>query len=103
MNKRANSCSQNSTSQKAAERLEAAADESDYLDKANDDVYGRDEPYDPPPAPPQPPQPDTPEPEQKTEESSVDDQPDEPKSLKRKEPAEDETSPKRQCPEILIE
>ncbi|XP_063839416.1 ran-binding protein 3 isoform X1 [Ostrinia nubilalis] len=110
VNKRVGNCSQNSTSQKAAERLEAAADEAEYLDKANDDVYGREEtryddketteaPQDTPTtrleAPPQ----------RKTEpETSVDDTPDkETKSLKRKEPAEDETSPKRQCPEILIE
>lgn len=108
MNKRANNCAQNTTSQKAAERLEAAADESDYLDKANDDVYGREEPsYDKvdPPASDGAAETDRLEPEQqKTEESSVDEEPEkETKSLKRKEPAEDETSPKRQCPEIVIE
>lgn len=114
VNKRTNNCSTNSTSQKAAERLEAAADETEYLDKANDDMYGREEPsYDEPAPSDDAPQKETPpterleaEPQQKTEpESSVDDTDGdkEPKSLKRKEPAEDETSPKRQCPEILIE
>ncbi|KAL0840580.1 hypothetical protein ABMA28_015789 [Loxostege sticticalis] len=114
VNKRTNNCSTNSTSQKAAERLEAAADETEYLDKANDDMYGREKPsYDEPAPSDDAPQKETPpterleaEPQQKTEpESSVDDTDGdkEPKSLKRKEPAEDETSPKRQCPEILIE
>ena len=96
---------QNATSQKAAERLEAAADEEDYLEKADDDDIALDD--------------DVPDnelanndrlesdQEQKTEEheSNVDGMKVEKdsKSLKRKEPADDETSPKRQCPEILIE
>lgn len=115
--KRTNNCAQNTTSQKAAERLAAAEDdESDYLDKASDDAFPHEDEssYD-----------DKSsecvdgaedkitendrieaEPQQKTEDkSSVEatNEEKETKVLKRKEPAEDETSPKRQCPEIIIE
>lgn len=112
VSKRSNIGTQNANSQKAAERLEAAADEEDYLEKADDDEQddaaddiALDE--------------DVPDDElanndrlesdqeQKTEEheSNVDGMKVEKdsKALKRKEPANDETSPKRQCPEILIE
>lgn len=107
-----NTGSQNATSQKAAERLEAAADEEDYLGKPEDDEQddaaddiALDDDDDNEPANNERLEAD--HDEQKTEEheSNVDGmKPDkESKSLKRKEPAEDETSPKRQCPEILIE
>ncbi|KAJ8732201.1 hypothetical protein PYW08_014931 [Mythimna loreyi] len=103
--------SQNATSQKAAERLEAAADDEDYLEKADGDEQegAADEALDD----------DVQDNEiannerlesdheQKTEEheSNVDGMKldKDSKSLKRKEPADDETSPKRQCPEIVIE
>ncbi|XP_075970309.1 ran-binding protein 3 [Anticarsia gemmatalis] len=88
---------QNATSQKAAERLEADADDNDYLEKTDDVADNEPSTNDRLEA----------DPEHKTEEheSNVDGMKEdkESKSLKRKEPAEDETSPKRQCPEILIE
>ncbi|KAM3962978.1 ran-binding protein 3 [Aphomia sociella] len=118
VSKRTISCSQNTTSQKAAERLEAATDESEYLDKACDDDFPNDDDanYDDKPS-------DSNEtaldgstienerlemdPQNKTDSqtSNLDETSDEigTKSLKRKEPAEDEKSPKRQCPEIVIE
>ncbi|KAJ0180048.1 hypothetical protein K1T71_004639 [Dendrolimus kikuchii] len=113
-----NTCTQNSTSHKAAERLEADTDDSEYFDKPDEECA-----------------------EMKNNESSVHDIDDnakvddvdegeldknerletksptktedidfvdcpedkDSKSLKRKESAEEETSNKRQCPEIVIE
>ncbi|KAJ8732580.1 hypothetical protein PYW07_015179 [Mythimna separata] len=104
--------SQNATSQKAAERLEAAADDEDYDDKAdgdeqdsaNDDIALDDDAQDNEIANNERLESDQ---ELKTEEheSNVDGMKldKDSKSLKRKEPADDETSPKRQCPEIVIE
>lgn len=104
-------CAQNTSSQKAAERLEAATSEIEFLDKPGDDVssttddvdgagdnnadsedktdYMNDEAR-------------LQDTKQKTDgkETSVDT---DTKALKRKDPVEDETTPKRQCPEILIE
>jgi hypothetical protein len=99
VNKRPEAGEQHATSQRAAERLEAAAD-AEFLDKANDDLYGRDD--DAPDATDATDAPDAPD---TTDPTGPDGAraPDDAKSLKRKEPAEDETSPKRQCPEILIE
>lgn len=103
VSKRTNTSAQYSTSQKAAERLEADADDDEFIYKSADEPCGQDEP-------------DTncttdkenestendrlEQTEQKTEESNVDN---DTKALKRKEPAEDGTQSKRQCPEILIE
>lgn len=87
-------CAQNASSQQAAERLEA-----DYPDKP-DETGEPDKHTDPEPN-------DRLEPPKQTEEyqSNVDGmQADaQPKQLKRKEPIEDETSPKRQRPEIVTE
>ncbi|XP_072940260.1 uncharacterized protein RanBP3 [Epargyreus clarus] len=121
-----NTCKQNSTSQKAAERLEAATDENDFLDKPVSDTYNNDDDisYDD---------------EQQTSadgdankeeqndlaksnrldvdndektdeentllntESNESNEDKESKAIKRKEPIEDETASKRQCPEILID
>ncbi|CAB3243821.1 unnamed protein product [Arctia plantaginis] len=109
----ANTGTQNASSQKAAERLEADVDENDYLEKqdnksevkqaaagsavdedvgdsesSNNDRLQTDNVH-------------------KTDqhESNVDDikEDNEAKALKRKEPVGDESSPKRQCPEIFIE
>ncbi|XP_059048392.1 ran-binding protein 3 [Achroia grisella] len=117
VSKRTINCSQNTTSQKAAERLEAATDDIEYLDKGNDDVYSNDESnYDDKPSGSI----DTAmgskssdcerleaEPVEKTDKhnSNLDrtNEESDGKSLKRKEPADDETSHKRQCPEIVIE
>lgn len=103
-------CTQNVTSQKAAERLEADADDSEFLNKPEEDI---------------------PE-DENDDESAVDNDPEnnqennerlesarkleeyeshvdgmtedrELKTLKRKEPVEGEKSSKRQCPEIIIE
>ncbi|KOB65085.1 Ran-binding protein 3, partial [Operophtera brumata] len=87
-------CAQNASSQQAAERLEA-----DYPDKADDagepDKHTDHEPND------------RLEPPKQTEEyeSNVDGmlEEKEPIQLKRKEPIEDETSPKRQRPDIVTE
>lgn len=107
-----NTGSQNATSQKAAERLEAAADEEDYLEKAVhdepegavDDIALEHDAPDNELANYERLESDH---EQKTEEheSNVDGMKldKDSKSLKRKEPVDDETSPKRQCPDILIE
>ncbi|CAG9785223.1 unnamed protein product [Diatraea saccharalis] len=109
VNKRSSECAQNVTSQQAAERLEATADVSEYMDKADNETYGR-------------------APSENTVESIVDDSPspterlegtpvkdtdvtepddverkEDSKSLKRKESAEDETSSKRQRSEVLTE
>lgn len=81
VSKRTN-CSQNATSQRAAERLEAAADDDDFLDKQDDKAEPKDRLN-----------------EQKTDEESLVDN--DANSLKRKEPADDDTPQKRQCPEIL--
>ncbi|KAL4708408.1 hypothetical protein ACJJTC_019644 [Scirpophaga incertulas] len=96
-------CAQNAPSQEAAERLEAASD--DYLD--NDELYSRatsdkdrlnadtDEAQSAM---------DGPQSSVEDPEANVDEEDEkETKSLKRKEPAEHETSPKRQCSEQLIE
>lgn len=108
-----NAGSQNATSQKAAERLEAATDESDYLGKTDDANFEEkhsnvDSTIDD----------NVPDIEldsndrletnsdRKTEQDSNIDstqQDNDSNSLKRKEPAEDEISPKRQCPTILID
>lgn len=74
-------CRQHATSQAAAERLD-----SDYPDKApaDDDDVDNDV---------------TDAPQQEKENDEKEDT----KSLKRKEPVDDETSPKRQCPKILVE
>lgn len=106
-----NTVTQNVSSQKAAERLEADADENDYVENPDDVNYDE---------------------KQDAVDSALDDDQDnddlttndrlehtyktdehesnvdgmkeqETRSLKRKEPVGDETSPKRQCPEILIE
>nr|XP_021196244.2 ran-binding protein 3 isoform X1 [Helicoverpa armigera] len=106
-----NTGTQNATSQKAAERLEAAADDDDYLEKPEDE---QDDGADEIALDDDVPDSESPKNERleadldhKTEEheSNVDGmtQDKDSKSLKRKEPADDETSPKRQCPEILIE
>lgn len=111
VSKQPSTCAQNTNSQKAAERLEAATSETEFLDKPVDDVcsttddvdgggdknvddedktdYINDESR-------------LQDTKQKTDgkETSVDT---ETKALKRKDPVEDETTPKRQCPEILIE
>ncbi|XP_068630354.1 ran-binding protein 3-like [Battus philenor] len=116
--KRTINCKQNTTSQKAAERLEAAADDGDYPDKPDntfdddscfeedkqnselqEDKDGEQFPSDN--------RLET-DSENKTEEDTSQvyneiDEEKEPKVLKRKEPINDETSPKRQCPEILIQ
>lgn len=93
------------TSQQAAERLEAAADDdADYLDKTdsdtNKDTTDKSDSTD------QNERLDS-SPKHKTEEyeSNVDgmNADDDTRSLKRKEQLEDETSPKRQCPEITKE
>ncbi|CAH2075107.1 unnamed protein product, partial [Iphiclides podalirius] len=116
--KRTVSCNQNSTSQRAAERLEAATDDGDYMDK---DAYnGEDSCFEEGKQSLSEPQEDEggelapsdrleTESGQKTEEdkSHVNNEDNEEmekeKALKRKEPAEDEVTPKRQCPEILIQ
>lgn len=88
-----NQCVQNTTSQKAAERLEAdypdKTDETGEPEKHTDELNDRLE-----------------LPKQKTEEyeSNVDGMvEDKDNPLKRKEPTEDDTPPKRQRPEIVIE
>lgn len=111
-----NTGTQNATSQKAAERLEADTDDNDYYEKTDEANYEEkqdavDSAIDEDVA-------DNElanesasnqrlEGDHKTEEheSNVDGMKDEreSKALKRKEPADDETSPKRQCPQILIE
>ncbi|XP_048485133.1 ran-binding protein 3 [Plutella xylostella] len=74
-------CRQHATSQAAAERLD-----SDYPDKAPADEDDVDNDV-------------TDAPQQEKENDEKEDT----KSLKRKEPVDDETSPKRQCPKILVE
>lgn len=90
-----NQCAQNTTSQKAAERLEA-----DYSDKTEDTGEPGKHVHDEPNDRIEPPK-------QKTEEyeSNVDGmvQDNEANLLKRKEPAEGETSTKRQRAEIVSE
>lgn len=104
-------CAQNTNSQKAAERLEAATSETEFLDKpvdevcsTTDDVDGAgdknaddDDKTDYMNAEAR-----LQDTKQKTDvnETPVDT---DTKALKRKDPVEDETTPKRQCPEILIE
>lgn len=83
--KRAEPCKQSAPSRAAAERLDT-----DYLDKPTPDDY-EDEPFDE----------DT-SLEAEQLETNVDSK-DEAKALKRKEPVQEETSPKRQCPKIIVE
>lgn len=102
---------QNTNSQKAAERLEAATSETEFLDKPVDEVcnttddvdgagdknadgkdkkdYTNDEAR-------------LQDTKQKTDGKDTPVNTDT-KALKRKDPVEDETTPKRQCPEILID
>ncbi|XP_026751153.2 ran-binding protein 3-like isoform X2 [Galleria mellonella] len=118
VSKRTINCTQNTTSQKAAERLEAATDEIEYLDKANDDAFSNDDEtnYENKPSgskntASQSKSVDSQrlevDPEEKTDKHKTNldgtDEENETKSLKRKEPAEDEKSPKRQCPDIVVE
>lgn len=94
--KKAEPCKQNETSQEAAERLD-----NDYQDKPAPEDY-EDEPYDEEPTTAD--GKDTLHQEQI--ESNVDNtnqSKDETKMLKRKEPVDEETSPKRQCPKIIVE
>ncbi|CAH2992022.1 unnamed protein product [Chilo suppressalis] len=95
VNKRSRECAQNSTSQQAAERLEATADVSEYEDKGDADLYDNSQPTN-----------DRLEDSPRDETDSIevaDEQKGDAKSLKRKEPAVDETSPKRQCPDVIKE
>lgn len=104
-------CAQNTNSQKAAERLEAATSEIEFLDKPVDEVCSTTDDVDGAGDK-------TADEEDKTDyinaearlqdtkqktdgnETPVDT---DTKALKRKDPVENETTPKRQCPEILIE
>ncbi|XP_013134461.1 PREDICTED: ran-binding protein 3 [Papilio polytes] len=115
--KRTISCNQNVRSQRAAERLEAATDDADYPDKPDfnedDSCFEEDKQN-----LPELQQDEGGEPiisnrlenntEKKTDEEEsnvhikIDDE-NESNALKRKEPIENETSPKRQCPEIVIQ
>lgn len=111
VSKRTNTSAQNSTSQKAAERLEAAADDEEFVDKPSDELCSQDDPKPEPDANTADKQNTSTENErleqttQETDESHADNDTDEDKTkvLKRKEPAEEETQSKRQCPDILIE
>ncbi|XP_049865765.1 ran-binding protein 3 [Pectinophora gossypiella] len=87
MSKKSSNCTVNSNSQQAAERLEAAAEDDEFEDKA-DHASDKTQPSD------------NDRINNKTEESPTNN---DTKPLKRKEPVEEETSPKRQCPEILTE
>ncbi|CAG5035687.1 unnamed protein product [Parnassius apollo] len=110
-------CTQHTTAQRAAERLEAATDDADYPDKADDAFNDDDSSYEEEKQSFADAQAEggcksiinrlEKDPEQKTDEdkSHVNNEineDNEAKAIKRKEPVDDETLPKRQCPEILI-
>lgn len=104
-------------SQRAAERLEAATDDADYPDKPDfnedDSCFEEDKQNFPEPQQDEGGEPiisnrleNNPEKKTDEEESNVHikiDDENESNALKRKEPIENETSPKRQCPEIVIQ
>ncbi|XP_014363404.2 ran-binding protein 3 [Papilio machaon] len=116
--KRTISCNQNATSQRAAERLEAATDDADYPDKPDynedDSCFEEDKQNFPEPQEDEGGEPIISNnrleinPENKTDEEKLNvhkkiDDENESNTLKRKESVEDETTPKRQCPEIVIQ